>query len=230
MPGQQMPLLADLLKFYFIIVELNPKNNIMKIKSEVKGTKNVRNHNWFLLALSMGLFMILGFSSCLSVESKEYKYELTGANSGKLTIKYINIYSIMDEGRDVSAEDFKELLDKYLNGTKIAEDFPTAKNISTRLFEENNQLHGEVTLEFDDLNSARLYQFDSQSPVMMNISTAFDSETFVSSNGVYGNEHMPVVFWPIENKTLTVTTAVSKPDETGVSLVEEYRKWLVTRH
>ncbi len=202
----------------------------MEIKSEGKGSKKVRNHKWFLLAITMGVFMMLGFSSCLTVENKEYTYELTGPNSGKLTIKYINIYSVMDEGRDVSAEDFKELLDKYLNGTQIAEDFPTAKNISTRLFEENNQLHGEVTLEFDDLNSARLYQFDSKSPVMMNISTALDSESYLTSNGVYGNEHMPVVFWPIENKTFTVTTSISKPDETSVSLVEEYRKWLVTRH
>lgn len=202
----------------------------MEIKCEGKGSKSVRNHKWFSLTQSLCVFIILGLSSCLTVENKEYTYELTGANSGKLTIKYINIYSVMDEGRDVSAEDFKELLDKYLNGTQIAEDYPTAKNISSRLFEENNQLHGEVTLEFDDLNSARLYQLDSKSPVMMNISTALDSESYLSSNGVYGNEHMPVVFWPIENKTFTVTTSVSKPDETSVSLVEEYRKWLVTRH
>ncbi len=202
----------------------------MQSTTKGKGLNKDRTNKRFILALFVGLLMVMGLTSCLTVENKEYTYELTGVNSGKLTIKYINIYSIMDDGRDVSAEDFKELVDKYLNGTQIAEDFPTAKNISSRLFEENNQLHGEVTLEFDDLNAARLYQYDDKCPIMMNISTAFDSETYLSSNGIYGNEHMPVVFWPVENKTLVVTTSVSKPDETGVSLVEEYRKWLVTRH
>lgn len=165
------------------------------------------------------------FTSCLTVEKKQYTYELNDNKSGTLTIKYINIYSIMDDGKDVSQEDFNELVDKYLNGNQIMEDFPAATNIKTRLFEENNQLCGEVTLDFADLNSARLYQYDRQCPIMMNISTAFDSETYVSTNGEYGNDHMPVVFWPEGSKKLIVTTSVSQPDETSVSMVEEYREW-----
>lgn len=171
------------------------------------------------------LLAIIGLSSCLTVEKKEYTYQITGANTGKLTIKYINIYSIMDDGKDVSQSDFKELLDKYLNGTQAMEDFPAASNIKTRLFEENDQLCGEITLDFNDLNSARLYQYDKECPIMMNISTAFDSETYVSSNGEYGNDHMPVVFWPSGSKKLVVTTLVSTPDETSTSMLEEYREW-----
>lgn len=171
------------------------------------------------------LLAIIGLSSCLTVEKKEYTYQITSANTGKLTIKYINIYSIMDDGKDVSQSDFKELLDKYLNGTQAMEDFPAASNIKTRLFEENDQLCGEITLDFNDLNSARLYQYDKECPIMMNISTAFDSETYVSSNGEYGNDHMPVVFWPSGSKKLVVTTLVSTPDETSTSMLEEYREW-----
>jgi hypothetical protein len=172
----------------------------------------------------------IGFTSCLTVEKKEYTYEIKGDNSGKLTIKYINIYSIMDDGQDVSTADFNELLDKYINGDQIIQDFPAASNISKRLFEENGQLCGEVTLEFNDLNSARLYQYDNNSPIMMNISTAFDSETYLSSNGDYGNDHMPVVFWPKNIKKLVVTTSVSTPDETSVSLVDAYRNWTNTKN
>ena len=175
------------------------------------------------------LIVIIGLSSCLTVEKKEYIYQITGNNSGKLTIRYINIYSIMDDGKDVSKSDFQELLDKYLNGNQIMEDFPAASNIKTRLFEENDKLCGEITLDFNDLNSARLYQYSKDCPIMMNISTAFDSETYVSSNGEYGNDHMPVVFWPSDSKKLVVTTLVSTPDETSTSMLEEYREWAKTK-
>lgn len=183
-----------------------------------------------VFSLLLLVAFVVGFSSCLTVEKKEYTYELKSDNSGKLTIKYINIYSIMDDGQDVSTADFNELIDKYINGDQLIQDFPAASNINKRLFEENGQLCGEVTLEFNDLNSARLYQYDQNSPVMMNISTAFDSETYLSSNGDYGNDHMPVVFWPKNAKKLSVTTSVSTPDETGVSLVDAYRNWLNSKN
>lgn len=93
---------------------------------------------------------------------KEYNFELTGENSGRLTIRYINILSVMDDGQDVTTADFQELLDKYINGDQILQDYPGATNIKTRLFEDNNQLCGEVSLDFADLSSARLYQYDKK--------------------------------------------------------------------
>lgn len=201
----------------------------MKTRCQNSGLVSLKRNCHSMLWAVVFFMGIIGFSSCLTVESKEYTYELTDNNSGKLTIKYVNIYSIMDDGKDVSADDFKELVDKYLQGNQIMEEFPNATNIKSRLFEENGYLCGEVTLDFTDLNSARLYQFDKTSPIMMNISTAFDSESYAGSNGVYGNEHMPVVFWPSDSKKLTVTTSISKPDETGVNLLNEYRIWLATK-
>lgn len=171
------------------------------------------------------LFMALIFSSCLTVEKKEYSFELTGENSGRMTIRYINIMSVMDDGKDVRAEDFSEILERYINGDQIAQDFPGATNIKTRLYEQDNVLCGEVTLDFPSLSAARLYQYDRNSPIMMCISAAFDSETYISSNGSYGNDYMPVVFWPSGSKKMAVTTQVSTPDETSLSLVEEYRSW-----
>lgn len=133
----------------------------------------------------------------------------------------------MDNDENVSEADFKELIETYIQGDQVSQDYPAAKNIKTRLFEENGQLCGEIILHFDDLNSARLFQFDRNCPIMMNISTNFDSETYISSNGEYGNEHMPVVFWHQESNKLVVTTSVTIPDESGVSLVNEYRKWQI---
>ncbi len=183
----------------------------------------IRKQHFFILFVIISLSGVL--TSCLTVEKKQYTYMIEDDNSGTLTIKYINIFSMMDNGVNVSEADFKELLETYIQGDQIYQDYPGAENIKTNLFEENGQLCGEVTLHFNDLNSARLYQFDRSCPIMMNISTNFDSETFQSSNGEYGNEHMPVVFWRQGSKKLIVTTSVTIPDESSVSLVNEFRKW-----
>lgn len=179
--------------------------------------------------LSFFAIVALVMTSCLTVEKKEYTYEITGDNSGKLTIRYINILSVMDDGNDVSAADFQELLDKYIDGDQIAQDFPAAVNITKRLYEDNGQLCGEVTLDFPDLSAARLYQYDKKSPVMMSISSAYDSETYIESNGSYGNDYMPVVFWPSGSRKMMVTTQVTTPDETAMSLLEAYRNWKSTK-
>jgi hypothetical protein len=182
----------------------------------------------FLKLLVLSVIALI-FSSCLTVEKKEYTFEFTGENSGRMIIKYINIISVMDEGNDVSAEDFAGILERYIDGDQIEQDFPGSTNIKTRLYEENGQLCGEVTLDFPSLSAARLYQYDKNSPLMMCISAAYDSETYVSSNGSFGNDYMPVVFWPAGTKKLTVATSVSAPDETSMSLVEEFRKWIAEK-
>ncbi len=125
------------------------------------------------LALAFFAFLL---SSCLTVEKKEYKWELTGPNSGKLTITYINILSDMDDTLDVSPEDFKEVLSSYLYGTYIDDHFPMAENIEKRLFVKNNQLWGEVTMEFSDLSAVHLYQHDKKGPCMFCVKTAADTE------------------------------------------------------
>jgi len=181
--------------------------------------------NLKMIKLAVMTIVAIVMTSCLTVEKKEYSFEMTGENSGKMTIRYINILSVMDDGNDVSAADFQELLDKYINGEQLAQDFPGASNLKKRLYEENDQLCGEVTIEFNELSSARLYQYDQKSPVMMCISAAFDSETYISSNGSYGNDFMPVVFWPSGSKKMEVTTSVTAPDETSMSLLPAYRTW-----
>lgn len=164
-------------------------------------------------------------TGCLTVEKKQYTFEFTGKNSGKLTIKYINIMSNVDSAGYTEIVDFDDLVTNYLNGTKIEESYPGATNITKRVFEENGVLCGEVTMEFPNLEAARLYQYDKKSPFMFYASSV-DGETYVESNGVYGGDNLPVVMWPAKLKKLVVTTSVSKPsDESYVSLLGEYIKW-----
>jgi hypothetical protein len=175
-----------------------------------------------LMVLAFFAFLL---SSCLTVEKKEYKWEFTGPNSGILTITYINIMSDMDDTLDVSQEDFDELLNSYLYGTYIDEQFPMAANIEKRLYAMDNQLWGEVTIEFNDLKAAHLYQYDKKGPFMFCVNTAPDTESYEGSNGEFGGDQMPVVFWDYKEKVLSLTTQVQEVDESTLSLVDQYYKW-----
>lgn len=170
-------------------------------------------------------FLAFFLSSCLTVEKKEYTWEITGDNSGKLTINYINIMSDMDDTLDVSAEDFEELLNSYLYGTTIDDRYPMASNIEKRIYVQDNQLCAEVIMEFNDLQTVHLYQHEKKGPYMFCVNTAADTESYESSNGEYGGDYMPVVFWPYKSEQMNLTTFIQEVDESTLSLVGEYYKW-----
>jgi hypothetical protein len=176
----------------------------------------------FILVLGIVSFILSG---CLTCEKKEYSFELTGKNSGKLTIRFINIMSVMDDSTDISADDFEELINTYVYGDQLESDYPDAINIQKNLYEENGMLCAEVTMEFNDLASVKLFQYDKESPYMLALANALDTESYYESNGTFGGENMPVVFWPIDLKILTLQTQVTPPNETTVSLLDQYRQW-----
>lgn len=180
--------------------------------------KTFRFQMFALLALALLI------TSCLTVEKKEYTFQFTGINSGKLTIKYINIFASSIDSSSQLADDYKDLKSTYIDGEKIELDYPGATNIKKRLFEEKGQLCAEVTMDFADLASARLYQYDKKSPFMFCVNTAFDTESYLESSGQYGGESMPVVFFDGESKVLKLTTKVSAPDSLSVSLLNEWKR------
>ena len=180
--------------------------------------KNLRNSFIFLI-----LVAIIS-SGCLTYEKKEYKFVLSSDTTGTLTIKYYNIMSIMDDTLDVSEEDFEVLISEYLNGDKIENSFPGAQNITKRLFEENGVLCGEVTMDFDKIEDVKLFRFKNLGPLMLNLIN-FESEVYKSSNGEYGGEIMPVVFWDGSSKSCELTTEYTHPDKTCVSLLSRYSSW-----
>lgn len=165
------------------------------------------------------------FSGCLTVEKKEYTFEFTGENSGILTIRYINIMSIMDDGADVSEADFDELITSYLYGSEIEDEYPLANVISKRLYEEEDLLCAEVMIEFPDLNSVKLHQFDKNSGYYYALCQCLNSENFFSSNGNFAGADVPIVMWPAKTKKLELVTLINEPDESTMSLVDNYRLW-----
>jgi hypothetical protein len=170
------------------------------------------------------VFVAAFFTSCLTVEKKTYVFELDGKNSGTLTITWENIMSELDEGEDVSEEDFDELVNSYLNGDEIESQYPDATIVSKDLYVQNNKLYGKAVIKFDDLAEVKLYKYDKKGPYMLSMSSF--SETYSYGNGTYGGDVMPVIFWDKKSKRLEFTTTVTEPNEDdNVSLAPSYNKW-----
>jgi len=180
--------------------------------------------NLFSLSITLALTMLM-FCGCLTYETKEYVFEITGENSGRLTIRYINIMSMKDDDMDVSDADFDELITSYLYGNEIEEEYPLARVVSKRLYEENEVLCAEVIIDFPDLASVKLHQFDENSFYMYALCQSFNSESYLSSNGSFGSEDVPVVVWTAGSKTLKLVTTLGEPDESTMSLLPHYRAW-----
>lgn len=174
----------------------------------------------------MVIVLTLFLTSCLTCEKKEYTFQFTGANSGRLTIRYINIFANSLDSIGELRTDYDELMDMWFNGEKIERDFPKASKFKKRLYEQNGELCGEVTMEFKDLSDVRLFRYHDQGPFMFSMSSVTDDgENFMLCNGEYGGEHMPVIFWPTDSKTLRFTTSIARPDSASVSMLETYRKY-----
>jgi len=167
----------------------------------------------------------VSISSCLTCERKEYVFQLTGENSGKLTIKYVNIFSSLIDSTGELTADYEELAYMWLKGDKLENDFPQAKKIRKKLFEENGILCGEVTMEFDDLSKVRLHRNIKGGPYLFSISEVNDDgETFLQTNGEFVDGEIPVLSWREDARTLRFSTKIATPDSTCVSMLKMWKE------
>lgn len=181
-----------------------------------------------ILSLSaLALVLVFSLSSCLNFETKEYKFTLTGKNSGKLTLKFNNIFSDYDDDElspsEQADDEFDELINDYLNGTSLEEDFPDAKLVSKRLFEEKGKLCGEAVFEFSSLDQVLLFQYDSKAPFMYYFSEF--NETYVSSNGTMGPDYFSAIYWDASKKDLNFTTLGAEDDGDKTSLLSRWKAY-----
>lgn len=173
-------------------------------------------------ACLIGLLIVTG---CLGVEKKEYTIKLKDGQSGTATIKYINIFSNDDNEKDVSFKDFGELVSDYLQGDKIEKDFPGIHDVKKRLYIENNSVCGEISFSFDSLSHVKLFRYED-GPYMFYVNSGSSpSEKFDMSNGKFGGNEMPVIFWKSNIKELQFKTLVTE-DTTGKrNLIKWYKMW-----
>ena len=170
---------------------------------------------------------MVSLSGCLTFETKEYSYKLKDGTSGTGKIKYINIMRV-DDSTTVIEDDYKDLVNSYLNGSKPEDEMTGVKNVKKRLFEEDNKLCGEITFDFDDLAALKFFKYKD---IVWTYNIAPGSfgffggvESFFSSNGTYGGEHMPVIFWDAKTKELLFKTTVSQNDKKTISLLEIWKE------
>ncbi|MBT6836216.1 MAG: hypothetical protein HOA61_09240 [Bacteroidetes bacterium] len=171
----------------------------------------------------VSIFILFLLSGCLTCEKKEYLFELKSDGSGKLTITYFNIMSSMEDKVDMTQKDYTELTSDYIEGNKLQEDFPNCKIKKYKLFEKDGLLNGKVTIYFKKLEDVNIYQHQGKGPYMLSLCDF--SENYVSSNGSYGDEAMPVVFWEKGLKELKLTTSIDEPGEDNISLIDEHKSF-----
>lgn len=166
----------------------------------------------------------VSLTGCLTVERKSYKITMTGKESGKCTITFQNIVSSKDEGKDISFKDFAELVTDYLQGTKLEDEMAGVHHVQKNLISVGGVLNGEMSFEFDSLSALRMYRYNETAPLMMYLGT-MNSETYETSNGTYGGEKMPVIFWPSNHNHITLSTKVTEIDTSHISLAKQYASW-----
>jgi hypothetical protein len=167
----------------------------------------------------------IALSGCLTVETKEYRVTLKTDHSGEAVIKFINLLSEADDTLDISSDDFQQLTEFYFQGTQLEKENPGFGNVRKRLYEENGVLVGEVAFSFDSLQVIRMFKYDGESPFMYFVGSPLSAEQLVESNGEFGREWMPVVFWPGETREFYIKTRVVSEVAYQRSLLPHFKEW-----
>ncbi|HEY3293887.1 MAG TPA: hypothetical protein VGL38_00460 [bacterium] len=183
-----------------------------------------------LLRVSLLLGLCLLLAGCISVEKKEYHFKLNGDGTGTGTIRFVNILSTDNDGKDVSFKDFAELVTDYLNGTKFEEDYPAFHVTGKKLLEERGQLVGEVTFTFTSLDSAGFLQSAKCDccPVIYFINTEKSTETVSESSGkvITGVAPSPFIEWEPKTRDFALKTTLMEDTSNSRSMLEHYRSWV----
>jgi len=178
--------------------------------------------------LTLALLVLLT-AGCLSVEKKEYRFTLKADGSGEGTIRFVNILSSDDNGKDVSFKDFAELVTDYLDGTKFEDDYPVFHVTGKKLLEEHGQLVGEVNFTFSSFDSAgflRTAKCDC-CPVLYFINTDKGQETVTETSGKVhtGVAPSPFIEWEPKARELTLKTTLMEDTSSARSMISHYRMW-----
>lgn len=173
---------------------------------------------------TVGVLAIV-LTGCLTVESKEYRIRINPDLSGEATIRFVNILSESEDTLDITADDFQQLSQFYLEGTQLEKENPGFKNVRKRLYEQNGVLMGEVSFSFDSISAVRIFRFDRSSPFMYFVGSPLSAEQLVETNGIRGPDWMPVVFWNHEDTEFYVKTKVVSEVPYHRSLLKRFQEW-----
>ena len=164
-------------------------------------------------------------SGCLIASKKVLVLQMKPDGSGTGRVYYTDISSLQEDDHDRTLEDYTKLVDEWLNGSEFEENYRGAVNAKKRLFELGGALHGEVSFAFDHYNDVGLYRHDETGPWMYYaLRHTSNVEGFDSSNGDFGGDLMPVIFWPEETDTFRIVNSFDPGDRKVTSLLSLYRR------
>lgn len=167
----------------------------------------------------------LFLSSCLTVKYKEYHINLRTDTAGDAVVRFVDIGSASDDTANVSQDDFRQLIEFYVEGNGLEREYPGVSNVTKRLFEEHEVLCGEIRFSFDSLSVLGLFRYDSLSPLMYYPGGENANERILETNGRMGGERMPVVFWPARTPELFMRTRTIGNGHNRRSLLREFQQW-----
>ena len=166
---------------------------------------------------------------CLTAEHKELRLSLKpDGKSGTGILFFSRIHSEMaSDTSNNTKEDFNSLITEYYQGKKIDESLKGTHNIKKRLYLDGNDLMGEVTFEFDDITDLGFYRYNNSGPFMYYTLAdgVFTSGQFEASNGSYGGEKMPLIFWDASSRDFYVKISLSSSLSPQRSIVSLYKTW-----
>lgn len=180
-----------------------------------------------LLGLIFVFAALIIMNGCLTVQEKEYNFQINADGSGKGTIKFVNIVSEEDEEKDVSFKDFGELIDSYIEGDQFEQENPYYNVTEKKIYEENGVLMGEVTFTFDDADSIGFYKDETCNCAPYIYYLGSLSETFAETNGTYLGEtnDFPLITWTPDTKKFYFKTIVKEDMSDAHSLLPLYKTW-----
>jgi hypothetical protein len=178
------------------------------------------------------LFCTSLFTGCLTAEYKDIRLKLNAdGKSGSGIMLFTGISSSPGDTLDVSHEDFNSLINEYYLGNKIETENKGMKNVKKRLFMQNGTLYGEVSFEFDKLEDLGIYRHNDAGPYMYYTVADgfFTSGQYEESNGSYGGEKLPLVFWEPNTRDFHIKMALSTPQEIRKPLAHLFESWQTQR-
>ena len=164
-------------------------------------------------------------TGCLTAERKVMTLRVNPDGTGSGTITFYNLKSMQEDATDRSLADYSRLVDTWLHGNEFEQANPTLHNIRKRLFDEGRKLHGEVSFDFYHYTDIGLYRHNDAGQWMYyaHLNTS-EIEQYESSNGEFGGEIMPVVFWPEGTKEFTIENVFNTGDRPETSLYPLYNR------
>ena len=204
-------------------------NRIEPVLTGINQTLSRQRHTmkFFRFAALLGFSLLLPIlhSGCLIAAKKVLLLEVRPDGSGSGRVYYTDISSLQEDEHDRTLEDYSRLVDGWLNGSEFEETYRGTLNTKKRLFELGGALHGEALFEFEHYNDVGLYRHDEKGPWMYYaMRHTSNVEGFDTSNGSFGGDLMPVIFWPEETDTFRIVNSFDPGEAKVTSLLSLYRR------